>query len=545
MEQQSTCSNNNPACDKPSDESDKNPIENEIIVKDKIHRTPPNTARGRPPTKTVSNRSRSNSVGNRSKSHSIFSSQRRDSFSSLRSTPNNQSDGSSTRKRKKGADSPTPDETGKPEGPPIPVKSVSKTPNKTLCAVCSKTFHKDDSAIECECCSFWYHSVCQNLTEEAISAFKLLGDNATFFCLNCKAGAKVLFKGMQKLQDRMNSVDKEFADIKSKVETVKSTQKSNTTKLKTLQTVHGTLKTDVDNINTEMKSLKQQQKCNKEDNIKLQAQQQANSVSLTGVSTRLNTIEEDIIKRIDNIIDQRVEIKVKELQNSDAPIVLAEKIDDKQIEEVVNKQIVEKLSNDKDILTETISTKVTEAVTSVYSDNFPTLPTTNMEVDGESTAKIKVPPSFATAVNMVSKERDERQKRKLQLVITNLKEAVSTEADKKQVLEIFQILQVETNVTEVMRLGTRKANKPRVLRVSLENAADKHTILAKATSLRKLPEKHDYALVYIKPNLTPQQQEESKNLYIQLQEVKKKNPGLKYKISKGQIVQIPTPPQQQ
>ena len=350
---------------------------------------------------------------------------------------------------------------------------------------------------------------------------------------------------MQKLQDRMNNVDKEFADIKSKVETVKSTQKSNTTKLKTLQTVHGTLKTDVDNINTEMKSLKQQQKCNKEDNIKLQAQQQANSVSLTGVSTRLNTIEEDIIKRIDNIIDQRVEIKVKELQNSDAPIVLAEKIDDKQIEEVVNKQIVEKLSNDKDILTETISTKVTEAVTSVYSDNFPTLPTTNMEVDGESNAKIKVPPSFATAVNMVSKERDERQKRKLQLVITNLKEAVSTEADKKQVLEIFQILQVETNVTEVMRLGTRKANKPRVLRVSLENAADKHTILATATSLRKLPEKHDYALVYIKPNLTPQQQEESKNLYIQLQEVKKKNPGLKYKISEGQIVQIPTPPQQQ
>ena len=169
--------------------------------------------------------------------------------------------------------------------------------------------------------------------------------------------------------------------------------------------------------------------------------------------------------------------------------------------------------------------------TSAYNETFPSIPSTSMEVDGDQSSKIKVPTTFATAVNMVTKEKEEIQKRKLQLVLTNLKEAGSVEGDKKQVIEIFEYLNVNANVTDVMRLGNRKPKKDRVLRVSLDNFEDKRKILGNATTLRNLPRDHKYGLVYVKPNLTPQQQEESKNLWLQLVKVREKNPTKTYKIS--------------
>ena len=167
-----------------------------------------------------------------------------------------------------------------------------------------------------------------------------------------------------------------------------------------------------------------------------------------------------------------------------------------------------------------------------------------MEVDGENPTKLNIPTTFSNAVHVVSREREEQQRRKMQLVITNLKESGGNDNDKQQVAEIFDILNVATNIGEVMRLGTRKANKSRVLRVTLDNLADKRAILANAKTLRNLDKDHKFHKVYVKPNLTPLQQEESKNLWIQLQEVKKKNPTVQYKINKGKIVQVPAPPSQ-
>ena len=507
---------------------------------DKIRRTPP---RGRPATKdSVSRRSRSNSSKrDRSRStNSVFRVPRTNSFSSQISS--SQRSDSAAKKRKK-EDSPPPKDAEKPKTQTEVLNVSNITKNSKNCAKCLKTFLKDDSSIECECCENWYHAGCQDLTEEAITAFKFLGDQASYFCLNCKAGAKVLFKGMQRLQDRMDNVDKEVSDIKTKVNNANTTSKNNATKLKTLETVHSTLKTEVDTLKNQVKTIQHTNKTHAEDNIKLQTLQQANSACLSNVATRLTTIEDDIIKRIHNIIDNRVDTKVKELKSEDAPIVINDKIDDDKLEDMVNKKINEKLTNDKDILSETISTKVNETVSNVYSDNLPTVPNGSMEVDGDNPANIKIPQTFTTAVHMVSREREEQQRRKLQLVITNLKET-NTENDKNQVGEIFNILGVTTNIGDVMRLGTRKPGKNRVLRVSLDNMADKRTILAKATTLRNLPKEHKFYLVYIKPNLTPLQQQESKNLWIQLQEVKKKDPTNNYKISQRKIVKVPvtTPP---
>ena len=97
---------------------------------------------------------------------------------------------------------------------------------------------------------------------------------------------------------------------------------------------------------------------------------------------------------------------------------------------------------------------------------------------------------------------------------------------------------VNVNLVEATRIGKKKAERPRVIRVTLSNLADKRTLLAKATTLRDIPETHKYAKVYVKPNLTQQQQNDSKNLERQIKEVRLKNPTIKYKIHQGKIIVV-------
>ena len=506
-----------------------------IIVKDKIHRTPPKASGhiSRSSLPDRSNRSRSNSVS------VLRSSQRSDSVS-LQVSDTGSTKAGGRNKRKKVTDSPE-----------TPVKDIDKSntkcKNSTTCSVCSQNLDKSVNKIQCECCQNIYHAKCQNLTEKDIMAFEILGENASFFCLNCKAGAKVLFKGMQNLQNRMDSIDEDVTALKTKVDGIKSTQKSNSTKIKTLETTHATLRRDVDTTQNDIKEVQNKQKAHSEDNVRLNDQQKANSEALATVSTKLNTIEDDIVKKINSIIDTRVEEKVKNLKAEDIQIIPQEEISEAKLEKAVDKKIDEKLANKNDKLTETIETKIAESVVTTYNKNFPTIPSSDMEVDGDRAAKVKVPQTFATAVHMISREREEINRRKLQIVIINLKESDNLESDKKQAQDIFEIIKVNATITDVCRLGTLKPDKPdkpRLLRVSLENLAEKKNILAKATSLRSLPQDHKYANVYLKPNLTPQQQVDSKNLYLQLIAVKKKNPGKHYKISQGQIIHIPDPPTQ-
>ena len=98
----------------------------------------------------------------------------------------------------------------------------------------------------------------------------------------------------------------------------------------------------------------------------------------------------------------------------------------------------------------------------------------------------------------------------------------------------------EVIVTEAIRLGEkRRDNKHRFLRVTLESLETKRKILAKATTLRDVPEGSDYHKVFIKPNLTVKQNEISKNLREDLRVRRLEEPTKRFKITKGKIVEEP------
>ena len=165
---------------------------------------------------------------------------------------------------------------------------------------------------------------------------------------------------------------------------------------------------------------------------------------------------------------------------------------------------------------------------------------------GSPTIPIRTPPNsnvvISEAVNEAIIERDAIAERKLKLMIHNMKEAESAAEDVQQVqMLITEKLNIEDEITitQTTRLGApREDDKPRLLRIELATLSQKRKILSKATQLRNLEEEDDFAKVYIRPDLTPKQQTESKNLYERLKQKRLEDPDNTYVIRKQRIIKL-------
>ena len=74
-----------------------------------------------------------------------------------------------------------------------------------------------------------------------------------------------------------------------------------------------------------------------------------------------------------------------------------------------------------------------------------------------------------------------------------------------------------------------------MLLAEMKNVKDKKLVLQQATNLRK---DDDYKAVYVRPDMTPAQRKESKNLSTQIKALRDKNPGKKYKIYRAKIIEL-------
>ena len=207
----------------------------------------------------------------------------------------------------------------------------------------------------------------------------------------------------------------------------------------------------------------------------------------------------------------------------------------------VAKTVQEKVDNlyNEDSLKLKIDHQIKEKVDNIGINYNPFVQSSDMEVVGSTNKTQIVSRVFTSAVNNVVSEREEIERRKLQLVITGLEENHNKEQDERDAKEIFTLMSCNINIVEAVRVGKVKPSRPRPLRITVENLTDKRTLLSKATSLRKVPSTHRLANVYVKPNLTIRQQEDSKNLNVELNQIRLKNPEKKFKITKGQIVELP------
>ena len=155
-------------------------------------------------------------------------------------------------------------------------------------------------------------------------------------------------------------------------------------------------------------------------------------------------------------------------------------------------------------------------------------------------------PTLPTMIRQQMGERDEIEAIKHNLIISGMEENATPEADKEKFIQLMKDemnLTVEIETAE--RLGRKQeSDKAKLLRVTLKSMKMRKTILSKATSLRQSANDHVKQHLYIRPELTNKQLEESKNLTTLLRAKKKAYPQGKFKIYRGEIIEViitPTP----
>jgi hypothetical protein len=266
--------------------------------------------------------------------------------------------------------------------------------------------------------------------------------------------------------------------------------------------------------------------------VGLETEQQKLRQDLTSLKNKVNSSEKKILTKVSEEIDQKISTK---FTTSKANILV-------------------ELSNDiEDKIDARINIKVQQMIT---NKEFPQLPQpADPPIQGLNESPNTARTRIMNVVNETLTETADQQARKLNLMIFNLPEATDPEQESAQLKTLIETkmscTEEEIIIKEITRMGrVRDDDKPRFVRLKLETLAMKRKILSSATKLRQLPSTDIYAKVYIKPDLTKKQQQESKNLYEALKTKRLQDQANHYVISKGKIIikpptlelAIPEPP---
>ena len=80
--------------------------------------------------------------------------------------------------------------------------------------------------------------------------------------------------------------------------------------------------------------------------------------------------------------------------------------------------------------------------------------------------------------------------------------------------------------------------KPRLVKIKLRTQDNRKKILSKAKLLRESPDDYTQKQIYIRPDQTRKQQQDSKNLRDALRQMRLENPEKEYKIYRNQITEV-------
>lgn len=233
-----------------------------------------------------------------------------------------------------------------------------------------------------------------------------------------------------------------------------------------------------------------------------------------------------------------VEIKLNSLEKD-----INQKADKKQIE-----QLEEMLNNKADSAAlKMLEERITNIESRTEKDS--------LHITGPSNTETKTNVSEETStVNIKNrvddnvKELIDREWRKNNIVVFNIKESESEETDERKLHDTEEAskllnseLKINTAVTKPVRLGLKRDNSkfPRPLRLTVDNEETKWKILKAAKNLLDSREE-SYKTVFIKKDMTPMEREKERELRAQLAEKKRlsaeKGETCSWFIRKGKIV---------
>ena len=372
--------------------------------------------------------------------------------------------------------------------------SQSKLPSKNNsinnCGKCKKEVQNvGTNAVICQICSVWFHYPCVGINDKDTSL--LQNQQIYWFCIDCNPAASTLIE--------------QIYQLKAAQETLKSTIETAKTEM---------MQTAKDYADVEIESLK--------DSLEARI-----TADITKAKSDMNT-------DMDNKVAAEI-TKSKLTASSDLETEVTTAVEKKidTIRTEVSKSYAQATSTN--LKMDDVKKAITEEVNSQ---------TINFKAEVETYKKNVIEKEFPTLLNKgvweEANERDRIKKRECNLIVHNLPETQENDSDFNNMSTIFKdvLFLNDINISNLTRLGEKKENRDRLLRITVQDTATKKRILSRATELRKLPDQDYFSRIYLRPDLTPKQQEASKNLYATLVEVREQDPANHYKISKGEIVKV-------
>ena len=151
-----------------------------------------------------------------------------------------------------------------------------------------------------------------------------------------------------------------------------------------------------------------------------------------------------------------------------------------------------------------------------------------------------------TMVRTQINEQSEIEKIRCNLVISGIAENANADEDRMKVIELLEEqLGITADISDTERIGKPRQQKegeaaplPRLLKLKFVTQRSRKEVLSKATTLRNSNVEHVKTKVYIRPDMTKLQLEESKNLRELLQQTRASNPGRIYKIFRNKIIEV-------
>ena len=369
-------------------------------------------------------------------------------------------------------------------------KSASKNNTIQNCGKCKKEVQNiGTNAVICQICSVWFHYPCVGINDKDTSL--LQNQQIYWFCSDCNPAASALIEQIYQLKAAQEA-------LKTTIETAKTDM----------------IQTAKDYVDVEIESL-------------------SNSLN-TRISTNITKTKNDINVDVDNKLAAEI---------AKSKLVTSSELETKVTTAVENKVETIKTEVSKSYAQATSANLKMDDVKKAITDEVNSQ-AIHFKTEVETYKKDVIEKEFPTLLNKgvweEANERDRIKKRECNLIVHNLPETQDKDDDLKNMCTIFKdVLFInDVNISNLTRLGEKKDNRDRLLRITVQDTATKKRILSRATELRNLPDEDYFSKVYLRPDLTPKQQEASKNLYATLLEVREQDPTNHYKISKGSIVKV-------
>jgi hypothetical protein len=213
-----------------------------------------------------------------------------------------------------------------------------------------------------------------------------------------------------------------------------------------------------------------------------------------------------------------------------------------QLQELIKAQ--DKHTNEVKDLNETVSAMKARSLDAI---DFPDLLAANPPEKLLQMITTHVAPALKPMINTEISEREQIEAIKYNLMISGMEE---NENQQQDLVKFTKMIKDEMDLTIEVESAERVPRKnesenPKLLRVTFRDMRTRKAILSKATTLRNSQNEHVKLQVYIRPDLTYKQLEESKNLTKNLRAKRTANPTKKYKIHRGKIIEVTTPPTEQ